>query len=170
MAEFNLHDIIYRKEDNKKFEIVFIEYGFGKNYYKLKNEDKLVITYLHKSDEEMQKEFYKMYKPSEVPGVTSIELQEVLENHSGFICEGKFEAIDCPVCSMSSAVNHPSHYTEGRKYEPIDVIRDWELGFDLGNALKYISRAGRKDKNKTIEDLEKAIFYIKDEIKYLGGN
>ena len=70
--------------------------------------------------------------------------------------------------AWKEAVNHPSHYCEGRQYEPIDVIRDWELGFSLGNAVKYISRAGRKNKDKTIEDLKKAIFYINDEIKYLS--
>lgn len=53
-------------------------------------------------------------------------------------------------------VNHPSHYADGRKYEPIDVIQDWELDFCLGNTVKYIARAGRKYSNKTIEDLEKA--------------
>ena len=65
---------------------------------------------------------------------------------------------------MSDIVNHPSHYIAGRKYEPKDVIRDWSLNFSLGNAVKYISRAGRKDPSKIIEDLEKAIFYINDEI------
>lgn len=68
-----------------------------------------------------------------------------------------------------SNVEHPSHYSEGRKYEPIDVISDWNLGFNLGNAIKYISRAGRKDPSKTKEDLEKAIFYIRDYItRYCG--
>lgn len=65
---------------------------------------------------------------------------------------------------MSTIVDHPPHYIAGRKYEPKDVIRDWDLNFSLGNAVKYISRAGRKDPSKTIEDLEKAIFYINDEI------
>lgn len=64
-------------------------------------------------------------------------------------------------------VSKPSHYTEGRKYEPIDVIEDWELGFHLGNALKYISRAGRKDPAKEIEDLKKAGWYIERRIKQL---
>lgn len=68
---------------------------------------------------------------------------------------------------MNDIVNHPSHYVDGRKYEPKDVIRDWNLNFSLGNAVKYISRAGRKDASKTIEDLEKAIFYINDEIAAL---
>lgn len=64
-------------------------------------------------------------------------------------------------------VNHPKHYTEGRKYEPIEVIEDWKLDFCLGNAVKYISRAGRKDETKTIEDLEKAKWYIDREIRNL---
>jgi hypothetical protein len=62
-------------------------------------------------------------------------------------------------------VNHPRHYVEGRKYEPIDVIEDWELGFNLGNVVKYVSRAGRKD--DIVQDLEKAEFYLKREIKRL---
>jgi len=59
---------------------------------------------------------------------------------------------------MSDIVNQPQHYIGGRKYEPIDVIEDWELGFCLGNAVKYISRAGRKD--DTLQDLRKAQWYI----------
>ena len=61
-------------------------------------------------------------------------------------------------------INHPPHYAEGRKYEPIVVIEAWGLGFNLGNALKYISRAGRKDPEKTEEDLQKAIWYINREL------
>lgn len=61
---------------------------------------------------------------------------------------------------MNDIVNHPAHYAEGRKFEPIVVIENWELGFHLGNAVKYISRAGRKDPEKKVEDLEKAVWYI----------
>lgn len=61
-------------------------------------------------------------------------------------------------------VNHPSHYGGDTVYEVIKVIKAWKLGFSLGNAVKYIARAGRKDPAKTIEDLKKAIFYINDEI------
>ena len=53
---------------------------------------------------------------------------------------------------MSDNVNHPQHYNVG-KIEAIDVIEDWNLSFHLGNAVKYIARAGHKDKDKTIEDL-----------------
>ena len=55
------------------------------------------------------------------------------------------------------------------KYEVIDVINDWRLNFQLGNAIKYIARAGRKDPSKTVEDLEKARFYIDYEINRLKG-
>lgn len=64
-------------------------------------------------------------------------------------------------------VDHPAHYAEGRKYEPIDVIEDWELGFCLGNALKYISRAGRKE--DYLNDLLKAKWYLEREIKKVKG-
>lgn len=63
-------------------------------------------------------------------------------------------------------VNHPKHYSADREYEPIDVINDWGLNFNLGNAVKYISRAGRKE--DAIEDLLKAKFYIEYEIKKLS--
>ena len=63
---------------------------------------------------------------------------------------------------MNNAVKHPSHYAEGRKYEPKDVIRDWGLAFNLGNAVKYLARAGRKD--DIIQDLKKAQEYIQFEI------
>lgn len=59
-------------------------------------------------------------------------------------------------------VARPSHYAEGRKYEPKDVIRDWGLNFNLGSAVKYISRAGRKD--DILQDLRKAIQFIQFEI------
>lgn len=71
------------------------------------------------------------------------------------------------------AVNKPSHYADS-KIEVIDYIEDKRLGFCLGNAIKYISRAGKKKDNgrniveKEIEDLRKAIWYINrriDELK-----
>lgn len=65
-------------------------------------------------------------------------------------------------------VNHPAHYTYG-KIEVIDYIEDKGFGYNLGNAIKYISRAGKKNPDTLIEDLNKAIWYIKREIKRLGG-
>lgn len=63
-------------------------------------------------------------------------------------------------------VNHPAHYTDG-KIEVIEFIEDKNLDFCLGNAVKYISRSGKKDPAKEVEDLEKAIWYIKRKIKQL---
>lgn len=71
---------------------------------------------------------------------------------------------------MSDNVDHPSHYGgEDNTYETIKVIEAWNLGFCLGNAVKYISRAGKKDKSKEIEDLEKAVWYLQREIDKLKG-
>lgn len=73
-------------------------------------------------------------------------------------------------------VNHPSHYTwlkEKCGIEVIDITR--HLDFDKGNAVKYILRAGYKGEEgytaiqKEIEDLQKAIFYLNDEIEKLRG-
>lgn len=59
-------------------------------------------------------------------------------------------------------IKSPKHYTEGRKFEPKDVIRDWGLNFNLGNAVKYLARAGRK--GDAVDDLKKAQQYIQFEI------
>ena len=66
-------------------------------------------------------------------------------------------------------VNHPSHYTDG-KIEVIDFILDKKLNFTRGNAVKYISRAGKKNPEKEIEDLQKAAWYINKEIQRLQGD
>lgn len=58
---------------------------------------------------------------------------------------------------MSDAVDHPSHYNSG-KIEVIDAIEDWNLGFHLGNVVKYIARSPHK--GTPIEDLKKAKWYL----------
>lgn len=67
----------------------------------------------------------------------------------------------------SDPVNYPSHYTDG-KFDVIDYIEDKDLGFCLGNAIKYISRAGKKDQRKEVEDLLKAIWYISRKIEQIS--
>lgn len=65
-------------------------------------------------------------------------------------------------------VNHPKHYGgEDSIYEAIKVIDAWDLGFSLGNTVKYISRAGKKDPNKELEDLRKAKWYLEHHISKL---
>lgn len=86
--------------------------------------------------------------------------------------------IECAVSESSPTINdsvsHPSHYTYG-KIECIDFIFDKDLDFALGNAIKYIVRAGHKssvgmsDEEKTIQDLEKAKQYIDFEIEHIKG-
>lgn len=66
----------------------------------------------------------------------------------------------------NDAVNHPSHYTDG-KIECITYIDDKNFNYCRGNAIKYISRAGKKNPEKEIEDLKKAEWYIHHEIKRL---
>lgn len=63
------------------------------------------------------------------------------------------------------AIN-PPHYAK-LDPEPITVVEGWDLGFCLGNVLKYISRAGRKDASKHVEDLKKARWYLDREIARL---
>ena len=65
---------------------------------------------------------------------------------------------------MHDPVNHPAHYTDGQ-IEVIDFIDDKQLSYCLGNAVKYISRAGKQDPAKTIEDLQKAVWYLNHEIE-----
>lgn len=67
---------------------------------------------------------------------------------------------------MNDPVNNPAHYTDG-KIEVIDFIEDKQLGFHLGNTVKYVSRAGKKDPDKKIQDLEKAKWYLEREINRL---
>lgn len=62
---------------------------------------------------------------------------------------------------MNEEVNHPNHY-QGKTFEAIDVIEDYDLNFNLGNAIKYILRCDNKGCRK--KDLEKAIWYLQREI------
>lgn len=75
-----------------------------------------------------------------------------------------------------NAVNHPSHYNSlpavcsacGDSIECIEVVR--HMNFNLGNAMKYLWRAGEKNKDTEIQDLEKAVWYIEDQIEMLKRN
>ena len=74
---------------------------------------------------------------------------------------------------MSEQVNHPSHYGgENNPYEVIKVSEAWGLDKDayLFNVVKYVARAGKKDENKELQDLKKAMFYLDRKIKNLEKN
>ena len=71
--------------------------------------------------------------------------------------------------TRNNSVNHPDHYGgENNTYEAIKIIEAYDLNFSLGNAIKYIIRAGKKNSN-TIEDLEKAKWYVQRQIEFLEG-
>lgn len=74
------------------------------------------------------------------------------------------ECLDCSVKAKTKieAVNHPQHYNPG-VYEAINIIEAYKLGFNLGNAVKYILRSDKK--GKRLEDLQKAQWYINREIE-----
>lgn len=101
------------------------------------------------------------------------QMPDIINDKAHFI--PTFEESSAPVIER---VNHPSHYTwlkEKCGIEVIDITR-W-LDFDTGNAIKYLLRAGHKseegmtDREKTIQDLKKAVWYIHDRIKMLeDGN
>lgn len=140
---------------------------------------------------------YVFSKPIVIDGVDSIFMDDTLEldkehnvvtNHT---CKQKYIVTDEEFSTIRSGcipikeeaprvptpedkVNHPGHYTWLKQLcgiEVIDITR--HMDFDLGNAIKYILRCGHKEelgysnKEKTIEDLRKAIFYINDKIEML---
>jgi hypothetical protein len=71
---------------------------------------------------------------------------------------------------LNEMVNHPNHYGgENNQYEVIKVCEAWGLDKDayIFNVVKYVARAGKKDKAKELEDLKKAAFYLDRKIKNL---
>ena len=100
---------------------------------------------------------------SSFPNMTDL-LDEAVKYIESYIETNKEKPLDKYILprrinNNEDVVNHPSHYTDG-KYEVIDFIEESGVGFHLGNAIKYLSRAGKKNPAKTIEDCKKAIWYI----------
>jgi hypothetical protein len=62
-------------------------------------------------------------------------------------------------------INHPPHYNQSN-IQPIDVIEKWQLGYHLGNVIKYVCRCGHK--GSPLEDLKKARWYLDRKIQYLS--
>ena len=109
------------------------------------------------------------YESGEIlPSINNVyEIAKALEVFSNDIIGGVakgFNFFDVDIEEKKEMINHPSHYNQG-KYEAIDVIEDWKLNFNLGNTVKYISRAGHKD--DIIQDLKKSLWYLNREIERL---
>lgn len=67
---------------------------------------------------------------------------------------------------QGNEISHPPHYGGQEDiYECIKIIEAWNLNFHLGNVIKYISRAGKKNPKKTLVDLKKAQWYLNRYIK-----
>lgn len=96
-------------------------------------------------------------------GYTAKDIADLYNTNESIVTDGIKEL------EKHDPVNHPSHYTDG-KIEVIDFIEDKNLGFHLGNAVKYISRAGKKDPSKKLEDLKKAQWYLNRMIGRLEGD
>ena len=169
MAKFKIGDrvkIIKLYETDKKYTKLLIgvegiivcapsvdgKYGV-EFYYPLVEDAKFDLfgTAYYMYDTQLEK-----VPPVDISSFKNAPIQQVLDMAVGI--EG--------IIPKSDMVNHPAHYTMG-KYEVIDVIEDWKLSYPLGNAVKYIARS--EHKGNKVQDLEKAIFYIKREIKKLEG-
>ena len=75
---------------------------------------------------------------------------------------GYLDGLHCPTCtSKTDNVNHPAHYKSGGM-ESIEIIEAFQLGFCLGNVIKYVLRSGKK--GDALEDLKKARWYLDREI------
>ena len=151
---------------SKKLETVFITNGD-----KIKSMDNAELAKVLCQSKEFSKCNYCSYCPSDIfckeSCIDGIEawLESPTEESQPADKHVDLHKVAEKVCDN---VNHPSHYTSGQ-IEVIDFIEDKDLGFHLGNAVKYISRAGRKDADKTVEDLRKAAWYLNRQIERLEG-
>jgi hypothetical protein len=101
----------------------------------------------------------------EQPDAASLLLQNVRERAAAIM-----EELAPEPPKSGSTVSHPAHYGGAMNpYETIKVIEAWELDFNLGNAVKYISRAGKKPDADEVEDLEKGRWYLTRAIQLREG-
>lgn len=135
-------------------------------------------NYICTNDVYMEGEVYKpIYKKGKVyqSDVDNSLVDECNDTHLWFneeLFKNHFKKCTLPIKNSSDdRVNHPSHYTWLKKLcgiEVIDITR--HMNFNLGNVIKYVLRSGHKseegmsDKQKRIEDLKKAVFYLNNEI------
>ena len=86
-----------------------------------------------------------------------------MRKHADELIDKFIKDLDRPIKTTDDVVNHPSHYTN-TKIEVINYIEDKGFNYNLGNAVKYISRAGKKNPETYNEDLLKAVWYLNREI------
>lgn len=129
-------------------------------------------------NKEQLKEAWELYKNKLSPykSVEEPKEQTFITENSAFntkILELKEQSTFCAKYNRDSEeqemVNNPEHYGgKDNPYEAIKVIEAWSCNFNIGNAIKYLSRAGKKDKDCSTQDLLKAIWYINREIENIN--
>jgi hypothetical protein len=88
---------------------------------------------------------------------------------NGTLAPGRISVSRADAFDRSADVDHPMHYGgEDNPYEAIKVIQAWELDFELGSVLKYVARAGKKQGEDALTDLNKAARYLQFEIDKLS--
>lgn len=108
------------------------------------------------------------YESGEIlPSINNVyEIAKALEVFSDDIIGGECEVYtfyDVNRDDKKEMINHPSHYNQG--IEAIDYIESHKMGFNIGNVIKYVTRA--KHKGTELQDLKKALWYLDREIKRL---
>lgn len=151
---YNDDSITVNSSDKKLSKVV--KYPKSLEYWDILNVEKRVVTLEDNTAKDLTENKLQSTNMTAAKDFSSVMDPQILGEAEW---EKEFSKID-------QNINNPDHYTKGRKYEPIDVINDWELNFNLGNVVKYISRYNRKG-NVPVEDLKKAAFYLNDEIERL---
>ena len=146
--------------------------GFNKRYLSkdhiILNLDR-IMEYLDAdaifTTDEFSKEVYRLFSQ----GKTREEILNYIDKNNKMSEENNdLSYKNIPPPPQKEQVNHPQHYGgEDNPYEAIKVIDAWDLGFSLGNTLKYISRAGKKGTDKELQDLKKALLYLQHHIETL---
>lgn len=186
MNKFNVGDKVRIKEDLSKCEFGYNHYmeefageeatvinTFGKGGIKLDIDEQVwdwsenVLELIEESDnintktEEGNKVNESDLKDADVESIT---IGQALQ--SIYDMPPRIKINSDKIKEVEDVVNHPSHYTDGN-IEVMDFIEDKQLNFARGNVIKYVSRAGKKDPNKELEDLKKSMWYLNREIERL---
>lgn len=186
MSKFNVGDKVRIKEDLSECEFGYCGYmeefagkettvisTFGKGIIKLDIDEQVWdwsenVLELIKENDNMNTKIEEGNKVNESDlkdsDVESITIGQALQS----ICDipPQIKIDSDKIKEVEDVVNHPSHYTDGN-IEVMDFIEDKQLNFARGNVIKYVSRAGKKDPNKELEDLLKSMWYLNREIERL---
>ena len=123
------------------------------------------FEYNTRANTDVWDEFIVIEKEGDFYNVKWVTTNPGLHAHFDDVGANTFRWIEPPL-TTASEVSHPSYYGgEDNVYEAIKVIQAHDLNFCLGNAIKYVLRAGKKDSDTRIKDLQKAIEYLQFEIE-----